>query len=280
MGSARYRHRLRPEHARRDARRPGAWHLPEDVRQPRRDDRGVPTARQFEGPAASGDFVAQVIGRALRDRAKVNGTEGQRRRPGERQEVRDDQAERIGLVPDSLQARTVCLGDLRGIDQAGVAMDGGETVAELVSEARRQLAKPGKAVLQPQLLLEADDNGQVREEADGPSQGSVAVAQRRHAHPEVQRSPVGRLDLHGFAGPRLSGRQNTIDEIEGGWRDAGTHELASWEIGESVMRALKKLDEVAYIRFASVYREFKDVNDFVLELKKLLSSEKAEKASE
>jgi transcriptional repressor NrdR len=40
-----------------------------------------------------------------------------------------------------------------------------------------------------------------------------------------------------------------------------------------VMKKLKNLDDVAYVRFASVYREFKDVNDFVAELKKLLSND-------
>ena len=44
------------------------------------------------------------------------------------------------------------------------------------------------------------------------------------------------------------------------------------EIGEKIMAKLHELDDVAYVRFASVYREFKDVNDFVAELKSLLSS--------
>jgi len=42
-------------------------------------------------------------------------------------------------------------------------------------------------------------------------------------------------------------------------------------IGESVMRKLKRLDEVAYVRFASVYRQFKDLNEFMSELKDMLS---------
>ena len=42
-------------------------------------------------------------------------------------------------------------------------------------------------------------------------------------------------------------------------------------IGEKIMAKLHEIDDVAYVRFASVYREFKDVNDFVSELKKLLS---------
>ncbi|NLY44413.1 MAG: transcriptional regulator NrdR, partial [Tissierella sp.] len=47
-------------------------------------------------------------------------------------------------------------------------------------------------------------------------------------------------------------------------------EITSVEIGEMVMNELKDLDEVAYVRFASVYRQFKDVNSFMSELKKIL----------
>jgi transcriptional repressor NrdR len=50
-------------------------------------------------------------------------------------------------------------------------------------------------------------------------------------------------------------------------------------VGEKIMAKLHELDDVAYVRFASVYREFKDVNDFVAELKKLLSAEKAGKTA-
>ena len=47
-------------------------------------------------------------------------------------------------------------------------------------------------------------------------------------------------------------------------------EITSLEVGELVMEALKELDDVAYVRFASVYRQFKDINTFVDELQKLL----------
>ena len=47
-------------------------------------------------------------------------------------------------------------------------------------------------------------------------------------------------------------------------------EVSSAEIGELVMERLKKTDEVAYVRFASVYRQFKDINSFMHELNKLL----------
>ena len=63
-----------------------------------------------------------------------------------------------------------------------------------------------------------------------------------------------------------------LDELERDLREAGEKEISSNKIGEKVMAKLHELDDVAYVRFASVYREFKDVNDFVSELKNLLSN--------
>lgn len=60
------------------------------------------------------------------------------------------------------------------------------------------------------------------------------------------------------------------DEIESVIFGREEHEVSSREIGEMVMEKLKSLDSVAYVRFASVYREFKDVNTFMDELKKIL----------
>jgi transcriptional repressor NrdR len=68
--------------------------------------------------------------------------------------------------------------------------------------------------------------------------------------------------------------EESIDELERDLRETGKKEIPSNKIGEWVMEALHKMDGVAYVRFASVYREFKDVNDFVSELKNLLSSGK------
>jgi len=61
-----------------------------------------------------------------------------------------------------------------------------------------------------------------------------------------------------------------VDEIENAIYSLGVNEIPSSEIGEIVMNKLKDFDSVAYVRFASVYREFKDVNTFMDELKKLL----------
>jgi transcriptional repressor NrdR len=66
-----------------------------------------------------------------------------------------------------------------------------------------------------------------------------------------------------------------LDELERDLRETGEKEISSNKIGEKVMAKLHEIDDVAYVRFASVYREFKDVNDFVSELKNLLSNHKS-----
>jgi len=63
--------------------------------------------------------------------------------------------------------------------------------------------------------------------------------------------------------------EKVIDEIEASLRKNGSQEISSKKIGELVIKRLKKLDEVAYIRFASVYRQFADLSDFEKELSKL-----------
>ncbi len=63
------------------------------------------------------------------------------------------------------------------------------------------------------------------------------------------------------------------DEIEQELQGALEREISTTEIGEMVMDRLKNLDEVAYVRFASVYRSFKDINTFMEELTKLLEEQ-------
>lgn len=64
--------------------------------------------------------------------------------------------------------------------------------------------------------------------------------------------------------------ENAVNDIELQLQSSMRREIPSTEIGELVMEKLKGLDEVAYVRFASVYRQFKDINTFMAELKKLL----------
>lgn len=68
----------------------------------------------------------------------------------------------------------------------------------------------------------------------------------------------------------LDSLERMIDEIEIIIQNSLDREVSSEKIGELVMEKLKDLDEVAYVRFASVYRQFKDINTFMDELTKLL----------
>ena len=61
-----------------------------------------------------------------------------------------------------------------------------------------------------------------------------------------------------------------VEEVESFVHEAGNRERTSTEVGEMLMARLKKLDKVAYVRFASVYMDFKDVKEFIDELKGLL----------
>ena len=64
--------------------------------------------------------------------------------------------------------------------------------------------------------------------------------------------------------------EKITDEIEQELHNSLEREVSTTEIGEMVMTRLKDIDEVAYVRFASVYRQFKDVNTFLEELQKLI----------
>ncbi|OIO81252.1 MAG: transcriptional regulator NrdR [Candidatus Omnitrophica bacterium CG12_big_fil_rev_8_21_14_0_65_43_15] len=66
--------------------------------------------------------------------------------------------------------------------------------------------------------------------------------------------------------------QQMVDEVERSLENKYEKEIPSKEIGEVIMRELQKIDDVAYVRFASVYREFKDVNQFMSELSHLLKN--------
>ena len=66
--------------------------------------------------------------------------------------------------------------------------------------------------------------------------------------------------------------ENMIDEIEVLLQNSLDREVSSDKIGELVMDKLKEVDEVAYVRFASVYRQFKDIGTFMSELNKLLGT--------
>jgi transcriptional repressor NrdR len=62
------------------------------------------------------------------------------------------------------------------------------------------------------------------------------------------------------------------DKVEGLLQDRPDKEISTAEVGEAVMDELKRLDKVAYVRFASVYRHFRDIGEFMSELKDLLAT--------
>lgn len=66
--------------------------------------------------------------------------------------------------------------------------------------------------------------------------------------------------------------ERIVDEIERGLNNLMEKEVESNFIGELIMDQLKKVDEVAYVRFASVYRQFTDVNTFIKEIEKLIGN--------
>ena len=70
----------------------------------------------------------------------------------------------------------------------------------------------------------------------------------------------------------MAALETIVDDIEQDLQNSLEREVSSVKIGEMVMDKLKDLDEVAYVRFASVYRQFKDINTFMDELNKLLNS--------
>ncbi len=62
-----------------------------------------------------------------------------------------------------------------------------------------------------------------------------------------------------------------VDRLEQSLQESGDKEIPSSRIGEAVMAALHEIDQVAYVRFASVYREFRDINEFMAELTEILA---------
>ena len=74
----------------------------------------------------------------------------------------------------------------------------------------------------------------------------------------------------------MSTIEGVTDRIEKRIQEMGETELSSNAVGEEVMKELHNLDQVAYVRFASVYREFKDIDQFMDELK-VLARERREK---
>jgi len=68
--------------------------------------------------------------------------------------------------------------------------------------------------------------------------------------------------------------ESLADKVEKELRNTMEREIQTRQIGETVMRYLKEIDQIAYVRFASVYRQFADIENFKLELEALINSQK------
>jgi len=71
----------------------------------------------------------------------------------------------------------------------------------------------------------------------------------------------------------ISTIEKLVDRLEVTLQESGEKEIEASRIGKAVMDALHDIDEVAYVRFASVYRQFKDINEFMAELKDILAKD-------
>ena len=103
------------------------------------------------------------------------------------QEIRHHLAERFGLLADALDMRVIRRRQRVQIEQPRVTVNRRQAVAELVRDARRQLADLREALLQPKLLLHFDDRRQIGEQANGAVRLALAVRQRRDADAEIGR---------------------------------------------------------------------------------------------
>ena len=88
---------------------------------------------------------------------------------------------------------------------------------------------------------------------------------RAGIHKACQKRPISIDDIADF-----------VDSLGQLFQESGHREINSSDIGERVIEELKEWDDVAYVRFASVYRQFKDINEFMTELKDLLDERRGE----
>ena len=72
--------------------------------------------------------------------------------------------------------------------------------------------------------------------------------------------------------------EELVDRVEQYLQELGEKEVSAVKVGEKVISEMYNLDDVAYVRFASVYRSFKDVNEFMVELKEVLKSKEGNKS--
>jgi len=139
-------------------------------------------------------------------------------------------------------------------------IDSRSTDDDINIRRRRECLKCGKRYTTyekiediPILVIKRNENGEYFDKSKIVN-GIIKAGQKR---------PVSRAQIEEIA-----------DNIEKKLSNDMVTEVSYREIGEMIMESLKKIDEVSYVRFASVYRQFKDVNTFLDEIKDLISNKK------
>lgn len=141
-------------------------------------------------------------------------------------------------------------GNTRVIDSRPAEDNNSIRRRRVCDECRKRFTTYEKIETIPLIVIKKDNNRETYERA------KIEAGVLRACH----KRPVSAAQINGL-----------VDEVETEIFNREEKEVSSRIIGEQVMNKLKDMDAVAYVRFASVYREFKDVNTFMDELKKVLN---------
>ena len=155
-------------------------------------------------------LVPKVVGGAPRDASGIDRAQRDLLRARKVQEVGDHIAKRLRLLADALDIGPILRRQRLRIEQPAISMDRRQAVAELVRDARRQLAQPSERFLQAKLLFELDDIGEIREQADCTARGR-GPCNRRDRHAKMRRFHR-RRHLHRAAHDRFAGVQAFGDD--------------------------------------------------------------------
>lgn len=136
-------------------------------------------------------------------------------------------------------------------------------------------SRPGKIELEVRRRRECQACGWRFTTYERVEQVPVMIVKKDNRREEFDRDKVMRGIQKACEKRAISVNQieQVVDEIERDLRESRDREVSAKVVGEKIMNALKNLDDVAYVRFASVYREFKDVTDFIQELESLIHKE-------
>ncbi|WP_287125444.1 transcriptional regulator NrdR [Desulfobacter sp.] len=136
-------------------------------------------------------------------------------------------------------------------------------------------SRPGKIEFEVRRRRECQDCGRRFTTYERVEQVPVMIVKKDSRREEFDREKVLRGIQKACEKRAISINQieQIVDDIERDLREGRDREVSAKVVGEKIINALKELDDVAYVRFASVYREFKDVTDFIQELESLIHKE-------